>query len=341
MGGCEMGRKKRALLLVAASVFAFPLMLSVCGWGEAAAPEFVIKVSCSMNIEEAPVVAILEMKKQVEARTNGRVKIEVYPNNQLGNERDVTEGLILNTVQAANPSNAVVSGFLPEMNVFEFPFIWRDSAHMTTVVDGPIGARFAEPLRAKGLHLLGYMTTGLRHVMTTRKAGPINSINDLKGLKIRVMENQFHLGAWKVFGTNPLPMAYGELYTALQQGVIDGAEAANTNYLQKKFYEPAPNWAMVGWLRLVNPFLMSEKFWQSLPKDIQTILTEEGRKASTRERKLYDESDIKALDLLKKEDVKITTPDRGPFIEASKEFWKEWAPKVGGRAVLDEIVNAK
>jgi tripartite ATP-independent transporter DctP family solute receptor len=340
-----MGRNRRALLLVAAGVCAFSLTVFACGWGEAGAPamqgEFVIKVSCSMNLEEAPVVAILEMKKQVEARTNGRVKIEVYPNNQLGNERDVTEGLILNTVQAANPANAVVAGFVPEMNVFEFPFIWRDSAHMTAVVDGPIGARFAEPLRAKGLHLLGYMTTGVRHVMTTTKAGPINSFMDMKGLKIRVMENQFHLGAWKAFGSNPLPMAYGEVYTSLQQGVIDGAEAANTNYFQKKFYEPANHWAMIGWLRLVNPFLMSEKFWQSLPKDIQTAVAEEGRKASILERKLYDESDATTLDMLKKQGVKITTPDRGPFIEASKALWKDWAPKVGGQAVVDEIVNAK
>lgn len=364
--------QKRLAVMVLTGALALSLVAAACGQGAAPAPaqqpaapatsaapaakapeptkpaaapavkegEFFMKISASNMADEPGPIALSAFGKAVEERSKGRIKFQVYPNNALGNERDVIEGVTLNTIQAVAPSNAPLTAWVPEMNIFELPFIWRDAQHMALVLDGPIGQKFAEPLKAKGLHLLGYHYVGLRHIMTTKKV--VNTVDDLKGLKIRTMENPVHLSAFKAFGANPLPMAYGELYTALQQGVIDGAEAANTNYEAKKFYEPAPNWAMVGWLRLVAPFVMSEKFFQSLPKDLQTIVVEEAQKANVYERELYVKGDeVEALEKLKKAGVKITTPDRKPFVEASQKVYEEWAPKVGGRARIDEIMNAK
>jgi TRAP-type transport system periplasmic protein len=300
--------------------------------------EFIIKASGSMAPTEPGILAYEFFKKNVEERSNGRIEVQIFPANQLGSERDVIEGLTLGTVQMVNPSNAPLTSWVPAMNIFELPFIWQNRAHMAKVLDGPIGAKFAPALKEKGIHLLGYEEAGLRHIMTTRK--PINSLQDMAGLKIRVMENPVHLDAFRAFGANPLPMAYGELYTALQQNVIDGAEAANSNYFAMKFYEPAPNWAQVGWLHLVSPLIMSEKFYSSLPADLQKIVSEEGLKTATHERELYAKIDIEAGDKLKAAGVKITTPNREDFMKASEKVYDAWADKVGGRALIDEIIAA-
>jgi TRAP-type C4-dicarboxylate transport system substrate-binding protein len=168
---------------------------------------------------------------------------------------------------------------------------------------------------------------------------PINSIEDLKGLKIRTMENPLHLAAFKAFGANPMPMAYGELYTALEQNVIDGAEAANTNYFSKKFYEPAPHWAMVGWIHLIETVIMSRYFYERLPLAHKRIIDDAALVMIHKERQWYSESEEKALLELVKQGVKITFPDRGPFLEASQKVYEEWAQKVGGMDLIERIIH--
>ena len=184
---------------------------------------------------------------------------------------------------------------------------------------------------------MGYFDAGVRHVMTVER--PINSIGDLKGLKIRMMENPLHLAAFKAFGASPLPMAYSELYTALEQHVIDGAEAANTNYLSKKFYEPAPNWAKVGWIHLIEYVIMSRYFYDRLPFEFKKIIDEAAFVMIHKERQWYSEHDEKALLRLVEEEIQITFPDRKPFVEASQKVYKEWADKVGGMDLIERIIQ--
>ena len=164
---------------------------------------------------------------------------------------------------------------------------------------------------------------------------------DLKGLKIRLMENPVHLDAFKAFGSSPLPMAYSELYTALETGVIDGAEAANSNYWGHKFYEVASNWAQVGWLRLVAPLIMSKAFYDKLPSDLQKIVSDSAQEISGYQRDLYAKRDDELLGQLKAKGVKVTDPDRGAFIKASKAVYDKWAEKVGGRDKINEVANFK
>ena len=164
--------------------------------------------------------------KIVEEKTNGDIKVEIYPNNQLGESRSVLEGIQLGTVQMAQVTGPMLS-FVPELVVFELPFLFRDRDHMYAVMDSEIGKSLNPSFEKRGFHSLGYGDVGLRHILTVDKQ--INSIEDLKGLKIRTMGNPAHLAAFKAFGANPLPMAYGELYTALEQKVIDGAELNGLN----------------------------------------------------------------------------------------------------------------
>jgi len=311
----------------------FSLLIAGCaGEGE----PVILKAALSQNPSEPQVRAVERFAEMVEEGTQGRIRVEVYPNNQLGNQRDVVEGLQMGSVEMANIAS-VMASFVPEVNLFELPFLFDGPEHFDSVVDGSVGRRLAPAFRARGLHLLGYFDAGERHIMTTK--GPIESLEDLAGLKIRTMENRLHLAAFQAFGANPLPMAYGELYTALEQGVIDGAEAADPNYFAKRFYEPAPFWARVGWIRLVEYVVMSRDFYDGLSLGDRAVIEEAARAMIVRERASYRAAADSALQRVRKSGVTITNPDRGPFRKAARAVYQEWAQEVGGMDRIREILE--
>lgn len=297
---------------------------------------YVIKASFSQNPQEPQVRAGTLFKEIIEEKTGGRIEVRIYPNNQLGNQRDVVEGIQLGTVEMSNIAS-VMAGFVREVNLFELPFLFENKAHFYAVLDSEIGKSLQPAFAERGFHLLGFFDAGVRHIMTVNKE--VNSMADMQGLKIRTMENPLHLEAFKAFGANPMPMAYGELYTALEQGVIDGAEAANTNYLSKKFYEPAPFWAQVGWIHLIEYVVMSRVFYEKLPDAFQQIVDEAAAEMIEKERQWYSEAEERALEVLKEEGVVITYPDRQEFREASRKVYREWADKVGGMDLIDRIIT--
>jgi len=303
----------------------------------AGAKPILIKAHFTNSPGEPQIIAGELFKKIVEEKTNGGIKVEIYPNNQLGESRSVLEGIQLGTIQMAQVTGPMLS-FVPELVVFELPFLFRDRDHMYAVMDSEIGEALNPSFEKRGFHSLGYGDVGLRHILTVDKE--IKSIDDLKGLKIRTMGNPAHLAAFKAFGANPLPMAYGELYTALEQKVIDGAEAANINYDSKKFYEPAPHWAQVGWINLVGYTVMSKKLYDSLSPEYQQIIDDAAKQMNDLERKLYREKDESMLPELEKLGVKVTYPDRKPFMEASKTVYEEYAEKIpGGMETIERIIN--
>ncbi len=287
------------------------------------APEerrIMIKASTSTAANEPAVKGLEIFAREIGAATNGRLGVEIYPNNALGNERDVIELTIIGAVEIATPSNAPLATFAPEMLVFDLPYLFRDRPHMYEVLDGPIGQSFEKPLRERGLVLLGYFEAGLRHLMTRDRA--VERTEDLAGLKIRTMENPLHLRAFEAFGANPLPMAYGEVYTALEQGVIDGAEAARSNYFSKRFFEVAPNWSEIGWMYLVQPLVMSERFFSSLSAGDQAAVRAAARKAVEAEREEYQRQDEEALAKLEAAGVRFTHPETGALLDLAREVWR-------------------
>jgi len=309
------------------------LALSNCGHRDEL---MIIKFALSQNPGEPQVRAAVIFKRIVEQETAGRVRVDLYPNNQLGNQRDVIEGIQLGTVEMSNVAS-VLAAFVKEVNLFELPFLFDNRKHFHAVLDSEIGEGLQPFLARRGFHLLGYFDSGMRHIMTTDR--PIDGLADLRGLKIRTMENPLHLATFKALGANPLPMAYGELYTALEQGVIDGAEAANTNYLSKRFYEPARNWAQVGWIHLVEYVVMSRVFYDRLPEDFRRIVDKAAAEMIARERQWYDEADSAALEELAAAGVRITHPDRTPFRQAARQVYIEWAERVGGMPLIERILN--
>ena len=297
---------------------------------------YLIKIGQGQTPGEPQVKAMELFKEIVEEKTAGKLRVEVYPNNQLGNQRDVTEGIQLGTVQMASISSPM-AGFVPESNLFELPFLFENRDHFYAVLDSAIGEGLKPAFARRGFYLLGYFDVGVRHIMTVNQ--PIHSFNDMEGLKIRTMENPVHLDALRAFGANPIPMAYGELYTALEQGVIDGAEAANTNYYAKKFFEPAPYWAQVGWIHLVEYVIVSRYFFERLPDEYKKVIEEAAQTIIAQERQWYSENDIEFLESLKDEGVQVTYPEREPFREASRKVYQTWADKVGSMDLINRILN--
>lgn len=301
-----------------------PVLAALLGLAACGAPDphrITIKASTSTAANEPAVKGLEVFAAEIGAATGGRIGVEIYPNNALGNERDVIELTIIGAVELTTPSNAPLATFAPELLVFDLPYLFRDRPHMYEVLDGPIGRRFEAPLAERGLVLLGYFEAGLRHLMTRDRV--VARTEDLAGLKIRTMENPLHLRAFAAFGANPLPMAYGEVYTALEQGVIDGAEAARSNYLSKRFFEVAPNWSEIGWMYLVQPLVMSERFFRSLSPEDQAAVRAAARKAVDAERAEYQRQDAEALARLEAAGVQFTHPETGALLELARSVWRE------------------
>lgn len=328
---------KRIIFILMLLIMVFTLL--DYGLAADAKYEFLIKACVPTVSGEPPTIAMQRFAELVEEKSRGRIKFEVYIGGALGNDRDLIEGLQLGTVQVHMASNSPLAVFVPEMMIFEMPFLFESDEHFNAVLDSDIAMSFIPALEKEGFHLLGYWNFGVRNIMTAEKA--INSMEDLKGLKIRLMENPAHLDAYKAYGASPLPMAYSELYTALETGVIDGAEAANSNYWGHKFYEVAPNWAMVGWLRLVAPLIMSKAFYDKLPVDLQKIVDDAARDVTPYQRDLYSKMDEQRLEQLIEKGVNVTYPDKTLFMEASKIVYDKWEDEIGGSEKIKAILDFK
>lgn len=265
--------------------------------------------------------AAMALAEMVSAATAGEVTITIAPNSQLGGEVDVVEGILLGTIDMAPPSAAVLANWVPEMNVLNMPFVFRDWDHYRSVLNGPIFDELSAAAAPKGIRLLGFMTSGPRHIMTT---SAINSMDDLAGRKIRTVQNPVHVSTFNAFGANATAIAYTEVYSSLQTGVVDGADAANTNYYTAKFYEVAPFWAQVSWLFYTNPIVISEAKFQSLDSVTQQALLDAGRKVGMAQQQDWQDSDGKLLDTLKENGVTVTTPDPAPFRAAAQKIYDEF-----------------
>lgn len=311
---------------------------AIAGCGERPGRQLVIRASSSSAASEPMVSGLERFGEELAAETAGRIRVEVYPNNALGNERDVLELAILGAVELTAPSNAPLATFVPEMLVFDLPYLFRDRSHMYAVLDGPVGRRFEKPVADRGLVLLGYFEAGLRHLMTRDR--PVERTSDLAGLKIRTMENPLHLSAFAAFGASPLPMAYGEVYTALEQGVIDGAEAAPSNYYSKRFHEVAPFWSEIGWMYLVSPLVMSRRFHDRLPPADQAAVRRAAARAIAFEREEYQRQDRAATARLRAEGVTFTRPDRSGLEAAARQVWRDAADQVDP-ALIEAIRNQR
>lgn len=288
------------------------------------AAEKTFKLGHASSVTSHSQIAAVELQRVMKERSGGRLDVGIFPNSQLGDEKELLEAILLGSVDMTKTSTAVLSNFIPEFNVLNMPFVFQDLDHLGRATDnsGPIFAKMRDISAKKGFRLLGVLVCCNRHFMTHK---PINSMADLKGLKLRAIQNPVHIATFNAFGANATAIAFSELYGALQTRVVDGGDAANTNYYDQKLYEIVPNWAMVSWLVLAEALVMSEKNFQALSAADQKIVMDSGTD-------LVKYSNIYARDLenerlakiREQRGVTITTPDRAPFIAASEKIYDQF-----------------
>ena len=248
--------------------------------------------------------------------TSGRINIQIFHSMQLGGEKEALEQVQLGALEMTRVSVGVVGPIVDEFNAFNLPYFFRSVEHMHKVVDGEIGTELLNKLEAGGLIGLGYMDAGSRSFYNNVR--PISSIDDLQGLKVRVMQNPIFIDMVNAMGGNGLPIAFNELYTAIQTGVVDGAENNPPSYESGKHFEVAQYYTLTEHLMVPEIFVFSKKVWDTLSPLDQQLIRKASVLAVEKERELWAAREQVSLNKLREQGIQVITDiDKQPFIEAT------------------------
>jgi tripartite ATP-independent transporter DctP family solute receptor len=299
-------------------------VLAGCGGGSsspqntapAAAPQaeapVVVKLATVQNEQHPYAVMSYEMKEQIEKRSKGNLVLELYHNGALGDERAIVEGMQFNTIGMGITTSASAGNFLPDISVFEMPFLFATEQEARKAVDGPVGQKILAKFADIGLKGIGIAEQGFRNLTNSKR--PVKTVNDIQGLKIRVMENELYLDMFKALGANATPMAWGECLTALQQKTIDGQENPVVTVYTFHLFESQKYMSMTHHTYSAGLVLMSKQFYDSLKPEYQTIINEVVKEAIKNERATLDKQVSEQLQALRKEGMEIVeNPDLKSF----------------------------
>ncbi|MBM7556860.1 TRAP transporter substrate-binding protein [Halanaerobacter jeridensis] len=325
------------LVLVAGSILAITgeaeAIFGIFGGDEKKEKTYTIRAGIGLNDKSAQYKALEKWKQMVEKRSDGRIKMELYHSSQLGDDREMMEALQLGTQEVTCPSTAPIGEFVEGFKVFDLPFLFPNNEAADYVLDSKIGQNLLKKLEDEGMIGLAYWENGFRHLTNSKR--PVKTPEDIKGLKVRTMENPMHLAAWREMGANPTPMAFGELFSAMQQGVVDGQENPwGTIYLQN-FYEVQDYVTNTG--HVYSPFVLmvSEKFYDKLPSDLQTMLRKTAKEVKEYQRRINREMNAEYRKKLKeKMNVTILSSEqKSAFKKAVQPVYDEYKEEIGADLV--------
>ncbi|MCU0539150.1 MAG: TRAP transporter substrate-binding protein [Desulfobacterales bacterium] len=284
-----------------------------------------MKLASTQSMDHPYMVGAQKFADLIKERTSGRIEIKLYPSNQLGKgEREMTEGIQQGAIDLLVTSTGPLGGFSPSINILDFPFLFRDNAHVDRVLDGPIGRKLLDDFEKANIKALSFWENGFRH-LTNNKVS-VKQVADAKGLKIRTMENKVHLAAWKEAGLNPTPMAWGEVYTALQQRVIDGQENPVAVYYASKFWEVQKNFSLTAHVYSPSPFLMSKKTFDAMPKADQELFVKTSYEVGAFQRKTNrDAEEAKLQEIASKGVTVVRDVDRESFKKAMTPVYDQFS----------------
>ncbi|MFL4980715.1 MAG: TRAP transporter substrate-binding protein [Xanthobacteraceae bacterium] len=287
------------------------------------------------------VEAVVRMGKKLGEATSGRIGIQMYPSMQLGGEKEMIEQAQVGALAIARVSVGPMGPIVPEFNVFNLPFMFRDAAHMEKVIDGPIGDELLNKLSdhpTANLIGLCWMNAGTRHVYNSKK--PIRSVEDLKGLKIRMMGNPVFVDTMNALGGNGVSMGFDQVVNAMQTGVVDGAENNEPTYTTGQHYRYAKYFSLTGHLMIPEVLVFSKKVFAALAKDDQELIRRLARDAQQEERTLWYEMEKKSIAQMKEAGAEIIDiADKKPFQAAVKPVWDKYGAQLS--ALIDRIQNVK
>jgi len=323
---------------ISATLSAFALVAATAlPLGAAAQTTMKINISVAQNSHYG--VAIDTFAREVEARTNGRYKIQTFYAGALGAERESIEGVQLGTLDLTLTSTGPVPNFVPEVAIFDIPFLFRDYAHARAVLDGPIGQDMLTKFDAKGIKALAWGENGFRHMTNNKHA--VNRPDDLKGLKMRTMENPIHIEAYRQFGILPTPMAFTEVFTALQQGTVDGQENPLSVITAAKLEQVQKYLSLTGHVYSPAVILMNKAQWDKLSAADKQAFGEAAKEAVKANRARIDEDEKRAVGDLRAKGMLIVDPvDKVPFQTALTPVYSDFAKRFG-QDNIDKIKNYK
>lgn len=336
--------KKKSLLLLLITV----LLLAACGRpsdggdAEDGASEDAktIRLAYLVSEEQSSHIAAEDFKEKIEDKSDGRLKVELYPNGSLyGSDREAIEAVQLGNVEMTIPALAAVSSFNQKFMVFDLPFLFNNHEEAYEVLDGDLGQELLDELSDKDLKGLVYAENGFRHI--TNDEGPIEKPTDLKGSKLRTMESAVQTDSFKAFGANASPFAFGELYTALQQGTYDSMENPISLIYTNKFYEVQDYLTLSSHFYAPTILVMNDDFYNDLPEDLQDIVMETSEEYKTEQRKLAQEQDEEWLEQLKEEGMEInelSEEQKEEFKKASESIYDKYSDQIG-EDIIDRARN--
>ncbi|MBR1215409.1 TRAP transporter substrate-binding protein [Bradyrhizobium sp. JYMT SZCCT0180] len=281
-------------------------------------------------------------KKLVEERSNGRIRVNVFPAGQLGAEVAMLEGVRLGTLDMSSCSAANAATVIPELGLLSVSYLFNDRAHVARVINDP---KFSEQIdaivagKSLGLKRIGYYTSGVRNIYSRK--GSVAGPEDLTNVKIRVQNNPVEVTIWKAFGAIPTPMNFGEVYQALQSGVIDAAENGLAVIESNKHYEAAKYISQTEHQYGINPVFMNERKLNSLPADLKAIVLQAAIDASVHERMKDDEFVDAAVEGLKTKGAVLTKPDKAKFIALVAPIQDKVAGDIKAVPLLETIRSQK
>ncbi len=309
------------------------------GFSASATAQTTMRISISIPQNSHQGVAIDAFAKEVEKRTGGRYKIQPFYSSSLGAERESTEAVQLGTQELTFTSTGPVPNFVPEVKILDVPFLFRDYAHARAVLDGPIGQELLQKFDARGIKALAWGENGFRHMTNSKR--PVNGPDDLKGLKMRTMENPVHVQAYKGFGIIPTPMAFSEVFTALQQGTVDGQENPLSVITSAKFDQVQKYLTLTGHVYSPCVFLMNKGAFDKLSAADKTAFLEAAKEGVKANRMRVDSDEKMAVADLRAKGMTVTDQvDKTRFQATLTPVYADFE-KQFGKANLDRIRNFK
>jgi tripartite ATP-independent transporter DctP family solute receptor len=308
------------------------------GVSGAAAQEYTLKYATSLGEDSAYYKGAVELAEAADELSNGRLKIEIYPDAQLGTDRDMIEGMQLGSIDMASPSTGAMGAVVPEATVLDLPYIFDDLDHAYRVLDGPVSDQLFTLFDGVGFHPLGYWEIGFRNL--TNNVRPVHAPDDVKGLKLRTLPSEIHQKAWSLVGAQPQAMDWTEVYNALDTGVVDGQENPFNIILLGKLHEVQDHLSVTRHIYGAAPTSISDITWNKLPPDLQEVLKQAVARSVIVQRQAASGNEAEQLQKIKDFGMEVVEePDRAAFRDAMKPAWDLYIERFGddGQALIDAI----
>lgn len=318
---------KKQIVFIAISV----LLLSGCQLSKVKT----IKLAHGLDVTHSVHLALEFFGEEIHRISDGQLAVEIYPNSQLGSEREILELIQIGSLHMTKVSAATLENFAPKSKVLGLPYLFKNRAHAFRVLDGEIGQNLLEDSQRYRLKGLGYYDAGYRSFYTIER--PVDHPDELKGLKIRVMESVTAMNMVRSFGGAPTPISWGELYTSLQQGVVDGAENNPPSFYLSKHYEICKYYSLNEHTYSPDVIIIGNSFWNQLNEEQELWMSKAVNASIDFQRKLWAEHEANALEEVVKAGVEILYPEKDVFMELAQKVHEQYLQDEELKSIITQI----